>query len=154
WDAQGASGRRAPVVAEPRLQPLLAVDPVRSSFPSEHAAVAGAASTVLAYLFPDEPVERLTALAAEAADSPALGGASYRRDVEGGLARGRAVGERAVARGKADGSDRAWDGTGRRPGPGAWQPTPPDFVQEPLDPLAGTWLTWVVEDVRQLRPAA
>ena len=38
-----------------------------SSFPSEHAAVAAAASTVLAYLFPKEPAEALTALADEAA---------------------------------------------------------------------------------------
>jgi membrane-associated phospholipid phosphatase len=152
-DAQGASARRPPSEAEPAIRPLLAVDPGRPSFPSEHAAVAGAASTVLAYLFPGEPVEGLTALAEEAADSRVWGGASYRSDVEAGLALGRAVGERAVARGKADGSDVEWDGADRLAGPGAWQPTPPAFIPQPLDPLAGSWRTWVVEDVRRLRPA-
>ncbi|MDP8921989.1 MAG: hypothetical protein M3O34_03835, partial [Chloroflexota bacterium] len=62
-DAQTASERRVPSVAEPTIRPLIPVDPGRSESPSEHAAVAGAASTVLTYLFPDEPGERLAALA-------------------------------------------------------------------------------------------
>src|SRR3954470_22594386 len=76
-----------------------------SSFPSEHAAVAAAAATVLTYLFPDEPADALKSLADEAALSRLTAGRAFRTDVEAGKAIGRAVGERAVARGKADGSD-------------------------------------------------
>jgi membrane-associated phospholipid phosphatase len=42
---------------------------------------------------------------------------------------------------------------GRPTGEGIWQPTPPGFVQEPLDPLAGTWRTWVIAGGDQFRPA-
>jgi hypothetical protein len=69
WDAQAAYARRAPSVAEARIEPLVAVDPDHSTLLSEHAAVAGAASVVLAYLFPNESAERLNALAAETAES-------------------------------------------------------------------------------------
>ena len=153
WDAQAAFPRPAPAAIDPAIVPLGTVDPGRSSFPSEHAAVAAAASVVLAYVFPDEPADGLAALADEAATSRLWAGENVRGDVEAGLAIGRAVGERAVARGRADGSDAAWDGTGRPAGEGSWQPTPPGFVQQPLDPLAGTWRTWVVAGGDQFRPA-
>ena len=52
-DAQGAYAREAPSVADPSLTPMEGVVTDGSSFPSLHAAVAGAASTVLTYLFPD-----------------------------------------------------------------------------------------------------
>ena len=76
-----------------------------------------------------------------------------RSDIEAGLTIGRTVGERAIARGQADGSDAAWDGTGRPAGERSWQPTPPGYVQQPLDPLAGTWRPWVVAGGDQFRPA-
>ena len=105
-------------------------------FPSEHAAVAGAASTVLAHLFP-ESGQGLHDLSTEAAESRIWAGASYRSDVEAGLSLGRAIGERAVGRALGDGSNAAWDG--RRPNAdGLWRPTAPAFVATPLDPLAGT----------------
>ena len=127
--------------------------PVRpSSFPSAHAAVAMAAATVLAYLFPDEPSEALQSLADEAARSRLTAGRAYRSDVDAGKAIGKAVGERALARGKADGADKRWDGSGRLPDPGSWQPTPPGFVQQPVDPLAGTWRTWILASGDQYRP--
>ena len=75
---------------------VLAAD--RPSFPSEHAAVAGAAATVLADLFPDAETGRFDEPAEEAAESRLWTGASYRSDVEAGLSLGRAVGDRAVAR--------------------------------------------------------
>ncbi len=59
------------------------------SFPSEHAAVAGAAATVLAYLLPDAAAGRFDALATEAAESRIAAGAAFRSDVEAGLALGR-----------------------------------------------------------------
>jgi membrane-associated phospholipid phosphatase len=153
WDARATFPRPAPSALDAEIVPLGSIDPGRSAFPSEHAAVAAAASLVLAYTFPDEPADGLAALADEAATSRLWAGANVRSDMDAGLAIGRAVGERAVARGRADGSDARWDGTGRPTGEGVWQPTPPGFVQEPLDPLAGTWRTWVVAAGDQFRPA-
>jgi hypothetical protein len=60
---------------------------------------------------------------------------------------------RAVERGETDGSDAIWDGSGELTGAGTWQPTPPTFIEPPLDPLAGTWRTWVLDRGDQLRPA-
>ena len=93
------------------------------SYPSEHAVVAGAASTVLGYLFPMD-AQRYQDLAAEAATSRVWGGMAFRSDVDAGLELGRQVGQLAVARARADGSDAVW--RGRIPtGSGMWRPTPP-----------------------------
>lgn len=153
-DAQGAYAREAPSVADPNLTPIEGVVSDGPSFPSLHAAVAGAASTVLTYLFPDAEAGRFDTLAEEAATSRLWAGASYPSDVEPGLALGQAVGELAVARGKADGSAATWDGSGRLTGEGAWAPTPPRFVETPVEPLGGTWETWVLPSGDAVRPAA
>ena len=152
WDAQDAYRRPAPLGAVPGLAPLGDRSADRPSFPSEHAAVAGAAATVLAYLFPQEAAGRFDALAEEAATSRLWTGAAYRSDVEAGLRLGRAVGERAVARGRGDGADATWSGE-RPTGPGVWEPTPPAYVETPVEPLAGTWQPWVIGDVVAARPA-
>ena len=81
-------------------------------------------------------------------------GANYRSDIDAGQALGKAIGARAIARGKADGSDAVWNGSGRPTGAGFWQPTPPAFVQQPLDPLAGSWATWVIPSGSVYRPPA
>ena len=102
-------------------------------------AVAGAASTVLVYLYPDE-AGGIGALADQLADvnSPAF-------------ARGRLVGRLLIARAESDRSDAVW--TGSAPvGPGYWIPTPPGFIYPPLEPLAGTWRTWNLRDGSQFRP--
>jgi membrane-associated phospholipid phosphatase len=153
-DAQGAHEREAPSVADPSLSPMEGVTSDGPTFPSLHAAVAGAASTVLTYLFPDAEAGRFETLAEEAATSRLWAGANYPSDVEAGLTLGQAVGELAVARGKADGSDATWDGSGRLTGEGYWVPTPPRFVETPVEPLAGTWETWVLPSGDAVRPAA
>jgi membrane-associated phospholipid phosphatase len=152
-DAQGAYSREAPSAADASLTPMDGVDTDAPSFPSLHAAVAGAASTVLTYLFPDAEAGRFDALAAEAAETPLWAGASYPSDVEAGLALGEAIGERAVARGEADGSDATWDGSGQLTGAGTWVPTPPGFAEKPVEPLGGTWQTWVLPSGDAVRPA-
>src|SRR5829696_7094029 len=80
-------------------------------------------------------------------------GANYPSDAEAGLALGQEVGQRAVARGKADSSDAKWDGSGRLTGEGTWEPTPPKFVETPVEPLGGTWETWVLPSGDAVRPA-
>ncbi|MEA2584281.1 MAG: hypothetical protein QOF33_2366, partial [Thermomicrobiales bacterium] len=136
------------------LVPLGPPDAGPSSFPSEHAAVAAAAATVLAYLFPAEPADGFARLADEVAASRLYAATNLRSDVDAGRAIGRAVGERAVARGKADGAASAWDGSGRPAEDGHWQPTPPEYRQQPVDPLAGTWQTWVLPRGDAYRPPA
>ena len=107
---------------------------------------------MLAYLFPKESAETFAALADEAATSQLLAARAFRSDIEAGPGHRRAVGERAVARGKADGSDASWDGSGRLTDPGSWQPTPPGFFQQPAEPLAGTWRPWILASGDQYRP--
>lgn len=102
-------------------------------------AVAGAASTVLLYLYPDE-VDRINALADELADVDSRA-----------FALGRLIGHLLIARARSDGSDAVW--TGSPPvGPGYWIPTPPGFIYPPLEPLAGTWRTWNLRGGSQFRP--
>ena len=149
WHSKYTYNREAPDVVERLAAP--GPDP---SYPNEHAAVAGAASRVLAYLFPERPAPRLEEAAEEAADSRVLAGVARRSDVEAGLALGRQVGEAVVKHGKADGSDRVWDG--KRPpgigrGPQFWEPQP-GSVANPVSPLAGTWKTWVLTSGSQFRP--
>jgi membrane-associated phospholipid phosphatase len=101
-------------------------------------AMAGAAATVLRYLYPDEAV-RVDARARELAEpgSPAF-------------ALGRVIGRFLIARAESDGSDAVW--TGSPPtGGGYWVPTPPGFLP-PLEPLAGTWKTWNLLSGGQFRP--
>jgi hypothetical protein len=100
------------------------------------AAVAGAAATVLAYLYPD------TASVFDEAAGGERPGA--------GLGEGRQIGARAIAEARTDGSDALW--TGPIPvGPGLWVPTPPAFAP-PLEPLAGTWRPWNLSEGSQFRP--
>jgi membrane-associated phospholipid phosphatase len=122
------------------------------SYPSEHAAIAGAASRVLAYLFPEHPAAAYDAKAEAAAESRVMAGANYRSDVDAGLTLGQAVAEAVIGRAKRDGSDHRF--TGIIPtGTGRWSPapgTPPDRTQ-PVEPRAGVWRTWVT-DVKAVRP--
>ena len=151
-DARATYPRPGPAT-DKALVPLGEAAPVASSFPSDQAAVAAAASTVLTYLFPKESAGTLSALADDAAASQLLAGRAFRSDVDAGQVIGRTVGERAVSRGMADGSDTSWDGSGRLMDPGSWQPTPPGYFQQPVDPLAGTWRPWILASGDQYRPA-
>jgi hypothetical protein len=107
--------------------------------PARDDAVAGAASIVLSYLFPDEAV-RIDALTGELADRDS---SAFRR--------GNVIGQLLVARAERDGADTVWTGTPPE-GPGFWVPTPPAFLYPPLEPLGGTWRAWNLEAGSQFRP--
>jgi membrane-associated phospholipid phosphatase len=109
------------------------------------AAVAGAASTVIAYLFPDEAA-RIDELLEEVMPIEASDKAERK-----GFRRGQRIGRKIIARGETDGSAAVWQGVAPV-GPGFWEPTPPGFVYPPLEPLAGTWRTWNVATGSQFRP--
>jgi membrane-associated phospholipid phosphatase len=146
WHYKYEYDREAPDVVERLSGP--GPDP---SYPSEHAVIAGATSRVLAYLFPERPALRLEEAADQAALSRVQAGANWPSDIDAGLALGTAIGDKVVAHAKADGADREWDGT--RPGgrPRYWEP-PTGSVANPVQPLAGTWKTWVMEKGDQFRP--
>jgi hypothetical protein len=133
WDSKYSHNRRGPAEIDPALAIL--ASPRAPSYPSTHAVVAGAASTVLAYVMPDDE-QLFAAKAEEAARSRALAGVEFPSDVKAGLALGRSVGERVVARARSDGFDVPWTGTVPTE-PGKWTGTNPNF------PMAGTWKTWI-----------
>ncbi len=152
-DAQNAIGRQLPAEIESQITPVEGPFPAASSFPSLHATVAGAASTVLAYLFPEASDDGFSGLANEAAISRLWAGTNYRSDIEAGLALGRAIGQLAVEHGQSDGTSAQWDGEGWPEGDGLYVRTPPNFG-DPVAPLAGTWTAWVLPSGDALRPAA
>jgi hypothetical protein len=106
--------------------------------PGRDAAVAGAASTMLAYLFPTE---------AATAQDLARGARTSRPSAFGV---GMAIARNLIARAETDGSAASWTST-PPVGTGLWVPTPPGFAS-PLEPLAGTWRTWNLTSGSQLRP--
>jgi hypothetical protein len=82
----------------------------------------------------------------EAARASLTAGINYPSDVIAGLQLGRAVGAKVIAMAQNDGSAAVW--TGSVPtGPGNW------VGANPLEPLAGTWRTWVLSSGSQLRPS-
>lgn len=97
--------------------------------PAERAAVAGAASTVLSHLYPNQ-AERFHGLAQK-----------MRGPNRPGFRLGVAIARDLIAERAGDGSAAVW--TGALPsGPGLWVPTPPAFVSPPLEPLWGSVQTW------------
>ena len=73
------------------------------SYTSGHSTFSAAAATVLGYVFPDRATEFNDA-AKQASDSRVCGLIHFRVDCELGLKHGKAIGEYAVMKGKADGS--------------------------------------------------
>ena len=142
-DSKNAYNRPRPSAFDGSLSPVLR-NPAGSSYPSEEAAAAGAASTVLSYIFPAY-TQFFAAKAEEAGRCLVVAGVAYPSDVAAGLELGRKVGERVIERAKADGSDATW--TGSIPtGPDKWAGT------SPLLPLAGTWKTWILSSPNEFRP--
>ncbi|HRI61816.1 MAG TPA: vanadium-dependent haloperoxidase, partial [Saprospiraceae bacterium] len=74
------------------------------AFASGHSTFSAAAAEVLSYVFPDHATD-LQGMAQEAANSRIYGCIHYRFDSEEGLKHGKKIGEFAVERGKADGSE-------------------------------------------------
>ena len=117
WDSKYTYNRPRPTVIDATFATAVTT-PASPSYPSEHAAVGGAAATVLAYLFPDD-ADALTAKADEAAQSRVEAGVQFPSDTAAGLDLGRNVARLVVERGKTDGSSVPWDGT-IPTGPGMW----------------------------------
>ncbi|HYR89199.1 MAG TPA: vanadium-dependent haloperoxidase [Terriglobia bacterium] len=147
WDSKYTYNRLRPSQVDPTLTTAVPT-PQSPSYPSEHAVVAGAASEILAYLFPAQ-AQFYRDKAEEAARSRVAAGVQYPSDSSAGLDLGRAVAAKVIERARTDGSDRPWTGTVPT-GPCRWQS---ETGAAPSMPLAGTWKTWVLRSGDQFRPA-
>ena len=143
WDAKYTYNRARPAAMSPGLA-VMAQHTNTPSYPSEQAVAAGAASTILAYVYPDLAQSFLDK-AQEAANSQVAAGASFPSDVAAGLALGKAVAEQVVARAQIDDALPAWDGV-IPTGDGYWT------GEKPVEPNAGKWQSWVLTSNDELRP--
>jgi membrane-associated phospholipid phosphatase len=120
-----------------RALALLSVAIDRAARGGGGASVDGASATVLTFLFPQDS-DVFDAHAEQAGESRKW------------FSRGKAIGERVVARGRSDGSDSSWTGVPPRGEP-YWVPTPPTFLP-PVEPLAGAWRPWNIRSSDAFRP--
>jgi PAP2 superfamily len=141
WDSKHAHRRPRPPERDRRLDPAIA-PPASPSYPCERSVAAGAASTILAHVFPGEAA-RFTAAAEEAARSRTVAGVAYPSDTKAGLDLGRAVGARVIEAMRTDGAK--WAGTVPT-GPGLWQGSNPIGIDE------ARWRLFVLASASQLRP--
>src|SRR5215475_6014557 len=142
WDSKYVHNRPRPSEVNSQVAPAIPV-PNSPSYPSEHAAAAGAAAAILGYLFPND-AQTYANQAEECGESRLDAGVQFPSDVSAGLALGRKVAELVIARAKTDGSDAVF--TGVIPtGPGYWRGT------NPAEPLAGAWRTWVIASGSEFR---
>jgi hypothetical protein len=149
WDSKYTFNRARPSEVDPTLETAVDV-PASPSYPSEHAATAGAASAVLAYLFPDD-AEALAALANDAATSREVAGVQYPSDTSAGLDLGHQVASMVIDRAQHDGSEVPW--TGSLPtDPTLWNLDGYPDGTVPVAPNFGTLKPWVLESGNQLRP--
>ena len=125
WESKYAYNRRRPSERDHRLPTALPV-PESPSYPSEHAAAAQAAASVLAYFLPAE-AQSFQSTAEQAGWSRVLAGLQYPSDYYAGLALGKKVAEQVIAKAKLDGSDAVWAG-GVPTGPCKWIGTNPGNV--------------------------
>ena len=143
WDSKYFYNRARPSEIDSTLTTVLP-NPRSPSYPSEYAAVAGAASAVLAYLYPSE-AQALGELAEEAARSRLFARVEFQSDYDAGLALGRAVAAKVIERARADGSDSTVTLTGPT-GPGFWIGT------NPIGQTIPTWKAFLLSANNEFRP--
>lgn len=121
-------------------------------YPSVDAAVAGAASRVLAYLFPERPEASFDRLAEQSAEARVRDGSTSPGAARAGLALGRAVAERVIRHARTDGADRVVQSP-RPHGAAFWAPVA-GTGQRPIEPSARNWRGWVITSGAQFRAPA
>jgi membrane-associated phospholipid phosphatase len=143
WHHKYTFNRSRPSQKSVYLRPFVS-NPDSPSYPGEHAVTAGAAATVLAYLFPAK-ADSILNLAQQACKSRLLAGVQYPSDVRAGYELGRQVAERVISWAKKDGSDKVWQGSLPNK-PNTWR------GKNPEGPNVGSWKTWALTSGNQFRP--
>ncbi|MSQ59656.1 MAG: hypothetical protein EXR36_08450 [Betaproteobacteria bacterium] len=119
----------------------------------QRAAIHGAASKTLDYLFPAESSGRLGALGHSALTAVATANSKELMDVSKGAYIGDRIAELVRARAMYDGADETWDPRTRPSSSlGEWKATPPMESAHPQEPLGGSWKTWVLRAGEEVRP--
>lgn len=144
WDAKYTYNRARPAALAPGLA-VLTQHTNSPSYPSEHAVAAGAAATILGYVYPDLAQSFLDKAQAAAASRVAAG-ANFPSDVTAGLELGQAVAQQVIARAQVDDALPAWDGV-IPTGPGYWT------GEKPVEPNAAKWQPWLLAANDELRSA-
>jgi membrane-associated phospholipid phosphatase len=145
WESKYFYNRPRPSLSDNDVPTALPV-PDSPSYPSEHAAAAQAAASVLAYFLPAE-AQSFQTMAEQAALSRVQAGLQYPSDASAGLDLGRKVAEKVIAKAKADGSDAVWTGT-VPVGPCKWIGSNPGNV------TAANWNPILLTSPGEFRPAA
>ncbi|MEY2394626.1 MAG: hypothetical protein QOF94_971, partial [Acidobacteriaceae bacterium] len=143
WESKYHYRRPRPSDQDRDLPTVLPV-PDSPSYPSEHAAAAQAAASVLAYFLPAE-AQSFQTMAEQAGWSRVRAGLQYPSDYYAGLALGKKVAEQVIAKAKLDGSDAVWTGTVPT-GPCKWIGTNPGNV------TAANWKPLFLTSPSQFRP--
>ena len=109
WNAKYTYNRVRPFKASGIIKNYSSVQ-TTPSYPCEHSVTAGAAATVLGYLFPAKK-DSLLLVAKRAGLSRVAAGVQYPSDVTAGFELGVKVAQEVIARAQKDGYDKAWLGT-------------------------------------------
>ena len=123
---------------------------------AEEVAVIGlhrAASTTLSYFFPQDTQDKVEAMGfAEIAQLKALSAISDPQAQKAWLM-GNQVAAAAIGRARDDGADATWNPNNRpKAAPHVWRATPPLFIFNPAEPMAGEWRTWNLRDSAEIQP--
>ena len=145
WESKYYYQRLRPSEMDHKLPTAVDV-PNSPSYPSEHAAAAQAAATMLAYFLPNE-AQTFQTMADQAGWSRVLAGVQFPSDYYAGADLGRKVAERVIAKANADGSDAVWSGM-IPTGPCNWKGT------NPVNITAANWKPFLLTSPSQFRPPA
>lgn len=159
FDSRAAYDRSRPATLDPRIHPML---PAKgSSYPDVRAAIAGAAESMLAYLFPEHDPADFTAIADQATESRLWGGMNFRSDVDAGRELGHQVAGVVIQWAMVDGTQNPWDFADQRlcsttdcqgSDEQYWVPTPLVYQYPPTDPMASKWVTLLMATPDELLP--
>ncbi|MGE5109797.1 MAG: vanadium-dependent haloperoxidase [Acidobacteriaceae bacterium] len=143
WESKYYYNRQRPSEFDHKLQAAVEV-PNSPSYPSEHAAAAFAAATVLAHFLPAE-AQSFQTMAEQAGWSRVLAGVQFPSDYTAGADLGRQVAEAVIAQADTDGSAAVWTGTVPT-GPCYWKGTNPGNV------TAANWRPLLLTSPNEFRP--
>lgn len=152
WDAKYFYERPRPFQLE-NGPAIYGTEPKSPSYVSERAAIGAAAADVLKYLFPTK-ADSIESVLQQAMNADLYSGVHFRSDVEAGLEIGHAVAAEVLQWAHTDNSTNTIPPVAQPVGNGYWVPTAPGNVQNPLEPGAGAWQTWVLPNGHAIRPPA